>query len=102
MSETAILRRSFSLFLFIVFLANFVFAFDTSSHHDLTRAVLTERGFTDDPVKIAQVENWLTDYYSSSPTISKSRRAELEKLHFDNLYTTGQVKNYWAQFLFNV
>jgi len=95
-------RRGFSLFLISIFLTRFVFAFDTSSHFDLTRAVLDERGFSDDSVKIAQVENWLTDYYSSSPTISKSKRAALEKLHFDNLYKTEEVKNYWAQFLANV
>lgn len=95
-------RRSFSLFLISIFLTNFVFAFDTSSHYDLTRSVLVERGFGDNSIKITQVENWLTDYYSSSPTISKSKREELEKLHFDNLYTTEQVKNYWAQFIDNI
>ncbi len=95
-------RRIFSLLLMIVLASNFVFAFDTSSHYDLTRAVLFEHSFGDDPIKIAQVENWLTDYYSSSPTISKSKRAQLEKLHFDNLYTTAEVKNYWAQFINNV
>lgn len=76
--------------------ANASLAFDTGSHSDLTRTVLAENGFKETPIKIAQVENWLTDYYSSAPTIPKSRRQELEKLHFDNLYNTEQVRNYWG------
>lgn len=95
-------RQSLSLFFIIIFLTDFARGFDTAPHYDLTRSVLAERGFGDDSIKIAQVENWLTDYYSSSPTISKAKRTEFEKLHFDNLYTTEQVRNYWAQFLSNV
>jgi hypothetical protein len=95
-------RRGLSLFLTALALTNSAVAFDTAPHYDLTRTVLAERAFSDRAIKIAQVENWLTDYYSSSPTISKSKRAELEKLHFDNLYTTEEVGNYWARFVANV
>ncbi|MBS1796159.1 MAG: hypothetical protein JSS81_20065 [Acidobacteria bacterium] len=77
-------------------------AFDTAPHYDLTRTVLAERGFGGDAIGIAQVENWLTDYYSSSPTIAKTKGAEFEKLHCDNLYTTAEVAAYWARLLANV
>jgi hypothetical protein len=83
-------------------LGNFVFAFDTAPHFDLTRSVLRERGFNDTPIKIAQVENWLTDYYSSTPTTSKENRTDLEKLHFDNLFTTAEINNNWGWLINNL
>jgi hypothetical protein len=82
--------------------ANLIYGFDTGPHFDLTRSVLAEHRFAEDPLKIVQVENWLTDYYSNSPTIAKSKREQLEKLHFDNLFTNRQVFNYWGWFLANV
>lgn len=95
-------QKVLSSLLIIVFLGGLVHGFDTGPHFDLTRSVLAEHGFGDDAVKITQVENWLTDYYASSPTISKSKRAELEKLHFDNLFTTKQVANYWGWYIENL
>lgn len=83
-------------------LAPNVLAFDTAPHSDLTRAALTKKGFTTDATNIAQLQNWLTDYYSSSPTISSGKRSELEKLHFDNLFDTAQVEAYWARFIENL
>jgi len=77
-------------------------AFDTGPHFDLTHAALAEHKFSDVPIKIVQVENWLTDYYSSSPTISASKRLDLEKLHFDNLFTSKQVANYWGWLIANL
>lgn len=91
-----------SLFLVIVLISGPAFGFDTGPHFDLTRSVLSEHSFADRPVKIVQVENWLTDYYSSSPTISRSKRQELEKLHFDNLFNTKQVANYWGWLIENL
>lgn len=90
--------------LLIVFslLSPAVKAFDTAPHSDLTRAALSEKGFANDATNIAQLQNWLTDYYSSSPTISGRKRAELEKLHFDNLFDTAQVENYWRRFIDNL
>ena len=76
--------------------------FGTGPHYDLTRNVLAERNFRDGPIKIAQVENWLTDYYSTSPTRGDEHREVLEKLHFDNLYTPEQVNAYWSVFLRNL
>ncbi|HEY5074992.1 MAG TPA: hypothetical protein VII34_09880, partial [Pyrinomonadaceae bacterium] len=61
--------------LFFVFCFNgFSYAFDTGSHFDLPRSVLAERGFGDTAIKIAQVENWLTDYYSSTPSARGAAR----------------------------
>ena len=77
-------------------------AFDTGPHHDLTRTVLAEHGFNEDSIKAIQVENWLTDYYSNSPTYSEDRRRVLENFHFDNLYTDAQVDHYWAALIRNL
>ena len=60
-------------------LSGFGYAFDTGPHFDLTGSVLTERGFGETAIKIAQVENWLTDYYSASPTSRGGARDDLEK-----------------------
>jgi hypothetical protein len=78
------------------------FAFGTGSHFDLTRTVLAEHGFRDTPIEIVQVENWLTDYYSTTPTYGDKHRATLEKLHFDNLFNDEQVSAYWAIVLRNL
>jgi hypothetical protein len=69
-------------------------AFDTGHHFDLTRSALQEEGFTGTAVKVAQLQNWLVDYYSSQPTAKL--QGDLEKLHFDNLYSTAQINNAWG------
>jgi hypothetical protein len=89
------------------FLAGSIFfgqclGFGTGSHFDLTRTVLAEHGFRETPIKIVQVENWLTDYYSSSPTLGDDHRAVLKKLHFDNLFDDAQVRAYWATLIRNL
>jgi hypothetical protein len=89
-------RQVPTLVLVVWLIAGHCFAFDTGSHSDMTRTVLREHSFDGDSIKVVQVENWLTDYYSNSPTYSRERRAVLEKLHFDNLFTTAQVDDYWA------
>lgn len=76
--------------------------FGIGSHFDVTRLVLTEQGFNEDSIKMVQVGNWLTDYYATTPTRSEEHRADLEKLHFDNLYTEDQVLDYWHIFLRNL
>src|SRR5690606_20292575 len=95
-------RKLFSAILISIILGNFVFAFDTAPHFDLTHSVLYEHGFNESAIKITQVENWLTDYYSSTPTTSKNNRAALEKLHFDNLFTAEEVNNYWGWLINNL
>ncbi len=97
-----ILNQFFSTLLLLSLLAGVCPAFDTGSHHDLTRAVLAEHGFDEDSIKAIQVENWLTDYYSNSPTYSMHRREVLEQFHFDNLYTYAQVEHYWAALINNL
>lgn len=91
-------RRRSRIFLSLVLVGSVLpaAAFDTGHHSDLTAAVLGERAFGEDAVKIVQVANWLTDYYSSSPTSREVIHSGLEKLHFDNLYDTEEVADYWG------
>jgi hypothetical protein len=74
-------------------------AFDTGHHFDLTREAMSDQGFGNTAIEVAQLENWLTDYYSSSPTSRIDN--ETNKLHFDNLLTTQQVNNYWGHLTVN-
>jgi hypothetical protein len=74
-------------------------AFDTGHHYDLTREALSEHRMSEHAIQIAQVENWLVDYYSNQP--AAGMEADLARLHFDNLTTTGQVRNYWGNLTVN-
>ncbi|WP_309719077.1 C2 domain-containing protein [Armatimonas sp.] len=78
-------------------------AFDTGPHQDLTDEVLREVGFSTDANRTAQLENWLVDYYSNSPTTKVLRGGEksLEQLHFDGLTTSSRVSNYWDRLTVN-
>jgi hypothetical protein len=91
-----------SIILIVSLLIGQCYGFGTGSHFDVTRTVLNEHGFRETPIQIAQVENWLIDYYSTSPTYSDKHRATLEKLHFDNLFDEDQVRNYWAILIRNL
>lgn len=95
-------RRTVALTLITAFLSGLAFGFDTAPHSDLSRTVLAENGFSEDAIKGVQVENWLTDYFSTSPTIDSSKRDELEKLHCDNLFTTKEVTNYFGWLIANL
>lgn len=96
------LRVFLSHLVIYVISAGICLGFDTGPHQDLTRSVLAEHEFAEDAIKAVQVESWLTDYYSNSPTYPKERREVLEKLHFDNLFNADQVTTYWAFFLRNL
>ncbi len=74
-------------------------AFDTGHHADLTREAMAEFGMSNDAIGVAQVENWLVDYYSNQPTAGLED--ELGRLHFDNLDTTDKVRNYWWRLTIN-
>lgn len=74
-------------------------AFDTGHHHDLTRSALKTFGFQDTSIRIAQLENWLVDYYSNQPIAGL--KADLEKLHFDNLLDSGRIRVYWDRLRVN-
>lgn len=76
-------------------------AFDTGPHSDLTREVMVEAGMNENAVGTVQLENWLTDYYSNTPTAAKTVKKNLEMLHFDNLTQTSTLSNYWDRFTIN-
>ncbi len=92
-------------------------AFDTGPHQDLTREVMGEFGMNDEANRTVQLENWLVDYYSNSPTtrlfIAHSdgsvngavdavlAKHRLELLHFDNLTDTQKVTHYWGRLTAN-
>ena len=56
------------------------FCFDTAPHYDLTQVVLTERGFGSAAIKIAQAQNWMTDYYTTAPALGRTDRNEQKLL----------------------
>jgi hypothetical protein len=78
-----------------------VAAFDTGPHATITEQALALAGYNRAAMDVIQVENWLTDYYTSSPTMSSDQRCYLEKLHFDDIFTTDDVKAYWKTLLQN-
>ena len=81
---------------------------DTGHHADLTRDALQEAGFQRDAIRVVQVSNWLTDYYSNQPLAGINQnigeiKAEVEKLHFDSreaaaakLTDFDSISRYWA------
>jgi hypothetical protein len=77
-----------------------VSAFDTGHHSDLTREALSDFGFSDNAIRMGQLENWLVDYYSSQP-IFPGLESDLAKLHFDALDDTAKVRNYWGNLTVN-
>ena len=89
----------FFLTLFFLLLAKPAFAFDTGHHSDLTKEALQDQGFGETAIQTVQVQNWLVDYFSSSPT--SSIEGDVAKLHFDNLFTTEQIRNYWVRLSVN-
>jgi hypothetical protein len=80
-------------------LSSVSYAFDTGHHSDLTREAMSEFRMSEDAIQTAQIENWLVDYYTNQPTIRLG--SDLEKLHFDRLTTTDQVRNYWGHLTVN-
>ena len=76
-------------------------AFDTGHHSDLTREALAEVGMGETAIKVCQVENWLVDYYSSSPTSTDAISQQAAKLHSDDLVNEQAVTNYWARYAVN-
>lgn len=74
-------------------------AFDTGPHHDMTRSAMQDEGFAPQSpvIQIAQVSNWLVDYYSVSPFSDAQARRLLAHLHFDSLTSTSQIQNVWSR-----
>ncbi|MCY7277151.1 MAG: hypothetical protein LH702_26335, partial [Phormidesmis sp. CAN_BIN44] len=71
----------------------------TGHRFDLTWQALRDEGFAQTATQVTQVQNWLVDYFSSSPT--SGSKDELSKLHFDNLSSVEQINNYWQNFTVN-
>ncbi len=76
-----------------------VHALDTGHHADLTVSSMTSLGFQVTPARVAQLENWLVDYYSNQPLVGLED--DLAKLHFDNLVTPDEIKAYWGHLVNN-
>jgi hypothetical protein len=72
---------------------------DTGHHFDLCEEVLAESGFGQAARDAVKIENWLTDYFAESPT--SAFKADFEKLHFDNLFSTAAIANYWGNLTVN-
>src|SRR2546423_9346833 len=83
--------------------------FDTGHHSDLTWDSIQDQGFGPTAIQIAQVQNWLVDYFSSTATdgfrvagvrVGDAKDArlkgDLDRMHFDNLYSTEQISRYWG------
>ena len=110
-----ILTITIVLLLLFLWLPKPAFAFDTGHHSDVTREALQNEGFKETPIKIVQVDNWLVDYYSNWPVdnslienistsaleLIKKTKKESDKLHFDNLFTTEDISNYWMWLTLN-
>jgi len=79
--------------------SSFATGFDTGHHHDLTASAMRSLGFQEHAIKVAQLENWLVDYYSNQPAVGLHH--DLEKLHFDNLLTKDRIAAYWAHLRVN-
>jgi hypothetical protein len=76
-------------------------AFDTGPHAAITEQAMTLAGYNRAAADAVQVENWLTDYYTSTPTLPSSQQCYLEKLHFDDVFTDADVDAYWNTLLKN-
>ncbi len=74
-------------------------AFDTGHHADLTRSAMRTYGFNNHAIKMAQLENWMVDYYSTQPLVGL--KGDLAKLHFDSLGNSPRIAVYWQRFSAN-
>ncbi len=75
-------------------------AFDTGHHVDLTRIAMQELGFNATAIGVAQMENWLVDFYSSAD-LTGQIKPFVERMHFDKLLTEAEVTNYWGRLTVN-
>ena len=75
-------------------------AFDTAPHANITEQAMAAAGYNPGAADVAQVENWLTDYYTSSPTRSGDK-CDYDKLHFDDVFNDADVDAYWKTLLRN-
>lgn len=69
-------------------------AFDTGHHFDATWYSAEINGYGTFAKRVLQLQNWYVDYYSNLPGYADKHL--LDRLHFDNLPTTKDVRVYWA------
>ena len=94
------------------------FAFDTWWHAEATRHGVVANGFSADARLAAQVTNYLTDFYSvtshgiggfegvirrlpggrpqNAPTTSRLDAQDMDRVHFDALFSTAEIEEQWA------
>ena len=72
-------------------------AFDTGPHATITEDSLNRAGFNRAAADAVQVENWLTDYYTSRPFFGADAQCALEKLHFDDVFSDDDILTYWTK-----
>lgn len=91
------MKRLFAALAFVsaAFLGSQAQAFDTGPHAAITEQAMAMAGYNRSAADAVMVENWLTDYYTSSPTRGSLVKCDLEKLHFDTLFTPAEVDAYW-------
>ncbi|MEA2784994.1 MAG: hypothetical protein QOF71_1098 [Candidatus Eremiobacteraeota bacterium] len=71
-------------------------AFDTGPHASITTDALKRLGFSASAGTAVQVENWLTDYYTSAPFFGSGPKCALDKLHFDDVFSNADIASYWT------
>jgi hypothetical protein len=74
-------------------------AFDTGPHASITIDAVMAAGLNRNAANVIQVENWLTDYYTSKSVGEK--KCDLDKLHFDDLFSADDIQRYWTNFWTN-
>lgn len=95
----SILRSAFLVIVCFLQATHGAYGFDTGHHHDLTASAMRSLGFKSKAIKVAQLENWLVDYYSTQPLAGL--KDDLAKLHFDNLEDSTRVRVYWSRLKVN-
>jgi len=74
-------------------------AYNGKYHSDMTQAVLKDQGFVEKAAQLAVVGNLLVDIFASLGIWAAVTKGpwpwEAESLHFDNLFTPQDVKDYW-------
>lgn len=95
----SILRSVFLIIVCFLEATHFAYGFDTGHHHDLTASAMRTLGFKSKAIRVAQLENWLVDYYSTQPLAGL--KDDLAKLHFDNLEDSTRVRVYWSRLKIN-
>jgi catechol 2,3-dioxygenase-like lactoylglutathione lyase family enzyme len=74
-------------------------AFDTGPHASITSDAVTAAGLNLNAAYAVAVENWLTDYYTS--TSFGDEACQLDKLHFDDLFSPNDIRAYWWNLVAN-